>query len=670
MINKTFKGGRTYDGAKTTIEYLLNERVEEGSSRLLIGDSELTLSFIKYASRKNKWSWSSGVLTFLETFDDKTKLEIIDIWRETFFCGLDSSQYNDLWINHQDKNRTELHYIVPRLELSTGLSFNPYFVTRDFHKKDLFQEYINLKYGFSSFKDAKEITSRYDNKNWNSDVSKLKKEIDKEVLNLIKKGSINNRDEMIEYMREVGFEIKYLGKESLSFTHSEVINNKGENFSITMKGKQYGESYRDWESLEAEVIAESQTVGRGVPRDIGKIREELDKIIKQQAYTNRKQYEPKRRKNLTANREKSSDKSRGEIRQYRESNDEETLDNGSKRERILSIKQTQARSDIGEIGSNPHIQKDRRREDSDKRENIQGQDTKRETTRRKLRDDTIRTETLRGARERESIQSAITKSTHSRNKYADERASKRLYINNTAFDKRAKRRIIQDQRREARREIRYAITVKKIEFRDEHHYQSIARELNRQQNRRVIKRVIYRLKNSIKPIIKRCERGFNLRNQAVKQELNRGHQSILESIENRVKRELESFKSSINLVSFASLFGYEKDMLNTSLSMAVLRNEQREEEIIVWKDIQSNHYRFLNSTDTNDTGTIIDFIKTRTDKSSRELRKICKEWIKSPKSPQEISLKAISEEILKLSYDWQILDKRISSYTHSKIKSQ
>ncbi len=140
MINKTFPGGRTYSGAEITIGYLLNERVEEGTSRVLRGDSDLTLAFIKYISRQNKWSWSSGVLTFSETLSDDIKLEIIDEWRKTFFCGLLSYQYNDLWINHEDKNRTELHYIAPRLETSTGLSYNPYFVTRDFHKKDLFQE--------------------------------------------------------------------------------------------------------------------------------------------------------------------------------------------------------------------------------------------------------------------------------------------------------------------------------------------------------------------------------------------------------------------------------------------------------------------------------------------------------------------------------------------------
>jgi len=61
---------------------------------------------------------------------------------------------------HEDKGSTELHYITPRLELATGLSYNPYFVKRDFAKKDLFQEYISLKYDLVSYEDNQELTPR------------------------------------------------------------------------------------------------------------------------------------------------------------------------------------------------------------------------------------------------------------------------------------------------------------------------------------------------------------------------------------------------------------------------------------------------------------------------------------------------------------------------------
>jgi len=661
MINKTFSGGRTYAGAKATIEYLLNERVGEGTSSLLSGDSELTLAYIKYISRKNKWSWSSGVLTFSETLSDKIKKEIIDEWRNTFFCGLLPFEYNDLWINHEDKKRTELHYICPRLELSSGLSFNPYFVTRDFHKKDLFQEYINLKYHLTSFKDNQEITSRYDNKSWNNDISEMKKDMDREILSLIKEGIVNNQDEVIETMREVGFEIKHLGKESMVFTHAELVNNKGEEFNITMKGKQYGECYKDWESLEAEVRRESQTVGRGVPRDIIKIREELDSIIKQQAHTNRKQYEHKNRGYVITNRAEPLYQDGREYEQYRKSNSEKTLKDRSTRTRALSSHENSARGDIRELRNDLNTSKEQRGEDNYKREK-----TQKETIWRELRDDAIRTEIDRRVRERESIQRRIAKRVSQRDEYADARASKRLYDANQALDRRAKRRSIAKRKTETRRERRYSISFKKLKFTDEYYYQALRGELNRQRNRRIIAKVIRRLTRSISPLIDQCKQGFNLRNQAVKRELSRGYKSVLKSMKQRANKELESFKKQINLASFSSIFGYERDNLNSFNSMAVLKHDQEDKEIIVWKNRQTNQYQFFNPIDREDSGTIVEFIQSRTNKSSRELREIFKKWSKDPKDDESIFIKASTKEEMELSYYWLKLDKTASSYVSFK----
>ena len=658
MIHKTFKGGRTYSGAKATIAYLLDERVEEGTSRVFSGDSELTLSFIKYASRKNKWSWSSGVLAFSEILDDKIKVEIIEECRRILFCGLLPSEYNDLWINHEDKDRTELHYIIPRLELSTGLSFNPYFVTRDFHKKDLFQEYINLKYNLTSFKDAKEITSIHDNKHWKNYISKLKKKIDKKVLKLIKNGLINNRDEMIEYMREVGFELKYLGKESISFTYEEVITKEGEELNITMKGKQYGESYRDWESLEEEVKTQSQTVGKGVPRDIGKIRTALDKIIKQQADTNRKQYEPKRRKNLEASRDTLGREDRRETREHREGSNEETLSNRSERRRALPIQQTQTRSDTRESRDNIELREDYRGKDSHQRENFQREDNQREIIRRELRDDTIRTETLRRVRERENTERAITKATDRRDAYADERASKRLYSHNTAFDKRVKRSSIREDKREARRKRRYKLSFKKLKFRDAYHYKTLKRKFSRQKNRRIFKRIIRKLTNSINLLINRCEQEFNLRNQEVQQEFRRSHQSILKSLKSKVERELKGFNSSIDLGAFISSFGYEKDISKSSDIFAVFSHAKRDDEILIWREQRNNEYLFYNAKKREDKGNINHFITNRKSISPNTMRKICNKWLKNNEIREENIIKPSSIYEQAFSFAWYYLEER------------
>jgi len=104
MIAKTFKGGKTSTGARTTIEYLLNDRVAQGTSKLLFGDTDITLKLISQAEKKQKWSWSSGVLSFEELIKDRDTLDnIINDFEKTFFAGLEKEQYNILWVLHEDK---------------------------------------------------------------------------------------------------------------------------------------------------------------------------------------------------------------------------------------------------------------------------------------------------------------------------------------------------------------------------------------------------------------------------------------------------------------------------------------------------------------------------------------------------------------------------------------
>ena len=103
MLAKIFKGGLTYEGAVIMIAYLLNERVKRGLAKVVKGDSELTLRIIFQASKKFKWSWISGVLSFSEMLSKDVINSIIKDFERTFFCGMDQSQYNILWVLHIDK---------------------------------------------------------------------------------------------------------------------------------------------------------------------------------------------------------------------------------------------------------------------------------------------------------------------------------------------------------------------------------------------------------------------------------------------------------------------------------------------------------------------------------------------------------------------------------------
>lgn len=91
---------------------------------LLKGDTALTCALID--SSPNKWRYSSGVIAFAD--DDNPTPEQIEAviadFEATVFAGLEPDQYNSLWVKHTHEGNTELHFIVPRLELSTGKALN------------------------------------------------------------------------------------------------------------------------------------------------------------------------------------------------------------------------------------------------------------------------------------------------------------------------------------------------------------------------------------------------------------------------------------------------------------------------------------------------------------------------------------------------------------------
>ncbi|MXD28281.1 hypothetical protein FQZ90_26885, partial [Escherichia coli] len=41
--------------------------------------------------------------------------------------GLEKDQYSILWVEHQDKGRLELNFVIPNMELQSGKRLQPYY---------------------------------------------------------------------------------------------------------------------------------------------------------------------------------------------------------------------------------------------------------------------------------------------------------------------------------------------------------------------------------------------------------------------------------------------------------------------------------------------------------------------------------------------------------------
>ncbi|NPA81693.1 MAG: relaxase/mobilization nuclease domain-containing protein [Epsilonproteobacteria bacterium] len=231
-------------------------------------------------------------MTFEENLDKNTLQEIVDEWKNTFLCGLEPEQTAPVFIVHTDKGRSEIHYIMPRVELTTGKSFNPYFVGRDFKKKDLFQEYINAKYGLSSPRPG--LTKS--KPKWAKDKKSVLTQLDMELEKLVKSGEIENRTDIVAKLTEWGFEI---ADDITNKNYIPIVNpDNPEGRAWRLKGAIYKKDFNAINELER--ISEPAK-----HRPIEEIKSELDSIIEKNTAYNKRRYPYERRNSLTADRNRA-----------------------------------------------------------------------------------------------------------------------------------------------------------------------------------------------------------------------------------------------------------------------------------------------------------------------------------------------------------------------------
>lgn len=119
-----------------------------------------------------------------------------------------------LWVEHTDKGRLELNFVIPKVDLLTGKALNPYYHKADVTRKELFEDKWNLIKGYSSAKDPSK--SRTLNTSMKQHyLSKDYDELDALLHQLVADGTIKNRDQLIETLKEQ-VEVTRISYESIS----------------------------------------------------------------------------------------------------------------------------------------------------------------------------------------------------------------------------------------------------------------------------------------------------------------------------------------------------------------------------------------------------------------------------------------------------------------------
>ncbi len=232
----TNQGGGDGDGS---VNYLLNERVKQGTAKVLKGDANLTKSLLLSLTQKHKAC--VGCLSFEESnIDESLKYELMESFENALLTESMQNRYNILWVEHTDKGRLELNFVIPRIDLITQKAFTPYYHSADITRIDIWKDYINLKHVFTNPKDLeKQHNIQHHNTKTphGKELVKTYEKLDKLIQDNLGK-LFNSRDDIINFLKDNQCEVTRQGKDYIS------VKLPNEPKAKRLKGFYYHETFR------------------------------------------------------------------------------------------------------------------------------------------------------------------------------------------------------------------------------------------------------------------------------------------------------------------------------------------------------------------------------------------------------------------------------------------
>ena len=221
MIVK-FLGNKGGGSAGATIDYLLGEDRNRFGAVLLSGDPDLTQRLADNLDFQNRYT--VGVLSFEEAnLEEQQKQKIMQSFEETLLAGLDRDQYDITWIEHTDKERLELNFVIPNVELSTGKRLQPYFDQADRPLVENWKQVINFDYGLSDphAPDKAQAIKTLNSQNLPENIKEIKQQIGTAIAEQISNGNIQNRQDVVNTLENAGFEITRQTERSISIKNPD-----------------------------------------------------------------------------------------------------------------------------------------------------------------------------------------------------------------------------------------------------------------------------------------------------------------------------------------------------------------------------------------------------------------------------------------------------------------
>ncbi|ODY81679.1 hypothetical protein BBM31_14400 [Vibrio parahaemolyticus] len=245
---------------------------------------------VEYAIEHNphKHKYVSGVIA--HAFEDTEKLqanpEIEAEWRELFeelcFAGFPKDEQLIDWVRHTHQGNIENHFLIPRIHLATGLSFNP---APPGHEQDfnLLRDYLNLKHDLVSPLDSLHKRLTQDGNGFDKR-HKLKKAINVWIKDMIANNRVNSRNDIIQALSSDKFKtasgVTHVS-ESKNFLRLHFKDKK----NVRLKGFVFTEQF----SSRSSLIVSSEPLQSKQDR-LAELKDKLDKAIAERTNYNNQRY--------------------------------------------------------------------------------------------------------------------------------------------------------------------------------------------------------------------------------------------------------------------------------------------------------------------------------------------------------------------------------------------
>lgn len=213
MIVKFHARGR--GGGSGPVDYLLGkERNREGAS-VISGKPEEVRELIDASPYAKKYT--SGVLSFAEAdLAPGEAGKVMESFERVLMPGLDNDQYSILWVEHRDKGRLELNFVIPNTELLTGQRLQPYYDRADRPRIDAWQTIVNARLGLHDPNAPENRRTLVTPNNLPKTKQEASQAITDSLLRLCEAGEVNSRQDVIQALTGSGFDVVRTTKSSIS----------------------------------------------------------------------------------------------------------------------------------------------------------------------------------------------------------------------------------------------------------------------------------------------------------------------------------------------------------------------------------------------------------------------------------------------------------------------